>query len=246
MMTFAGLGAACLLNAQIAPPRAAALIERALAVNKAQDEKGWKYTFREDSDQWQWGRNRERVAEHRKTYEHIMLEGSDYKKLILIDGQSLDAKTQKKVDADLEKARAARRKHSDKSLFEYSGSLDLLARLFDNSVTGEETVLGRKTWRLESEPKRGYKAANRREEQLLMLRETIWFDQQDGAEIKERDVFLETAKGFPPGTIVEMEFAKIGEAWLLDNLTFHLSFGGIHSRLYDYKRFTVDSTLAPR
>lgn len=35
-----------------------------------------------------------------------MLEGENYTKLILIDGKPLDAKTQKKVAADLEKTRA--------------------------------------------------------------------------------------------------------------------------------------------
>ncbi len=99
-----------------------------------------------------------------------MLEGSEYRKLILKDGKPLDAKTQKRVDADLDKARAERRRNSFTHHEVSLGDLDLLGRIFDNKVTGEETVLGRRAWRMESEPKSGYKPANKAEEAALAAR----------------------------------------------------------------------------
>jgi hypothetical protein len=81
-----------------------------------------------------------------------MPEGENYSKLILIDVKPLDAKTQKKVDANLEKTRAERRGNRLLSMRHTVslGGLDLLMRLFDDKVTGEETISGRKTWRMES------------------------------------------------------------------------------------------------
>lgn len=44
-----------------------------------------------------------------------MLEGDTYRKLVLLDGKPLDAKTEKKVQADLAKTREERKKQQKKS-----------------------------------------------------------------------------------------------------------------------------------
>ena len=87
----------CALMAQSAPSPEE-LIRRANAVGKAQFERGWKYTFREDHTQSQIDKNGKVGPPSTDTYEHIMLEGSEYRKLTLKDGKALDAKTRKKVD----------------------------------------------------------------------------------------------------------------------------------------------------
>jgi len=190
------------------------------------------------------------------TYEHIMLEGGEYRRLILKDGKPLDAKTQKKVDDDLEKTRAERRKHSflSSSHTVSLGGLDLLALIFDNKVTGEETVLGRTTWRMESEPKPGYKPANKAEEEALASRRVNWFDQEDGFSIKSKDSFVRAVNTVQPGTQIDWEWTKVGDDWLIGNTVMQADMKivmGIHGRVeshqrfYDYKRFTVDSTMTP-
>ena len=247
------------LTAQTEPPSPKELIARAKSAQQAQDDRAWKYTYREDSDESQIDKNGQPMTPRRKTYEHIMLEGAEYKKLVLIDGKSLDAKTQKKIDTDLEKERANRRKHGVLPRFHRefdSSDLDLVDRFFEKKVTGEETVLGRRTWRMESEPRPGtYKPANTKEQQALATRQIYWFDQQDGMEVKEHIEFIRAANGFQPGTTIAVEFGKIGDDWLTDNVTFRpnlkLAFGiglreEVHSRFYDYKRFTVDSTFTPQ
>ena len=60
-----------------AVPSPEELIRRANAAEKAQDERGWKYTFREDHTQSQIDKNGEAGPPSTDTYEHIMLEGSD-------------------------------------------------------------------------------------------------------------------------------------------------------------------------
>jgi hypothetical protein len=246
------------VSAQNAPPTPDQLIERAKGAEKAQSERGWKYTYREDSDVSELDNKGQRSKTIRKTYEHIMLEGTEYKKLILIDGKTLDAKTQQNVDEDLEKERIQRKKGGPGSGFSRTFSvedLDRVARFFQRTVTGEEMMLARKTWRMESEPNPGsYKPADKQEEQALATRQTIWFDQQDGVKIKEHIEFIRAANGFQPGSTTDFENVRIGDEWLLDNATFRMDVklllaihprAEIHVHFYDYKRFTVDSAMHP-
>jgi len=102
-----------------------------------------------------------------KTYDVIMLEGQNYNKLVLIEGQPLDDANRKKVDEDLAKERELRRKYPFLNKTMSVSGLGQLERLFDNKVAGEETVGGRKAWTVESEPKRGAKAADPKEEEVL-------------------------------------------------------------------------------
>jgi hypothetical protein len=243
----------CALLAQSAPSPEE-LIRRANAAEKAQDQRGWKYTYREDHIQSQIDKNGKVGPPSTDTYEHIMLEGSEYRKLILKDGKPLNANTQKKVDEELQKARAERRRngftHHEVSL----GTLDMLGLIFDNKVTGEETVLGRKAWRMESEPKPGYKPANKAEEEALASRRVNWFDQEDGIPIKSSDFFIRAVNTFQPGTEMDWELTKVGDDWLTSDTTMRADMKivlGIHGRVeshqryYGYKRFTVDSTMTP-
>ena len=114
-----------------------------------------------------------------------MVEGSDYRKLVLIDGHPLDPKTQKRVDAALRKpapnvAEPSRwPSHRSVSL----GSLELLSRLFDNKVIDREIINGRAAWKMESDPKPGIKAARKEDEEVLASSHTSWFDEQDGSRV---------------------------------------------------------------
>ncbi len=244
----------CALLAQQVPPSPAELIARAIAAGKAQEARGHKYTYREDHIESQLDKTGKPGPPSSKTYDHIMLEGSEYTKLVLIEGKPLDAKTQKKVDADMEKARIERQKNRFLSLHRTvsMGPLDLLLRLFDNKVTGEETVRGRPTWRMESEPKPGHKAANKQEEEALATRRVYWFDREDGLIINDTSLFVRETNGFQPGSSISAEMIKIGDDWLAGNLTMLADLKFIagmrakteaHQHYYDYKLFSVDSTL---
>ena len=229
----------CALLAQSppTPPPPGALIARAIAAQTAETQRGSKYTYREDHEQQQLDKNGKPDGPPSiKTYDHIMLEGENYSKLILIDGKPLDAKTQKKVDADLEKTRTERRGNRLFSLHRTVsvGGLDLLPRLFDNKVTGEETMSGRKTWRMESEPKSGYKPANKQEEEIMSSRRVNWFDQEDGFPIKETTIYVRATNSFQPGSTIDLNYIKIGEDWLPADAIMHADLKmmpGIHGRV---------------
>ncbi len=245
------------LAAQATGPPPGELIAKAVAAQRAQTERGRKYTYREDHSESQVDKIGKAGPPSVRTYDHIMLEGAEYKKLILVDGKPLDAKTQKKVDDDLEKACAERRKRGPLTIQRNVslGPIEFLTRLFDNKVTGEETILGRRTWRMESEPKTGARPANKQEQEALASRRTNWFDQEDGMQVKERDEFIRAANGFQPGTIIDLNFFRIGDDWLPANFEMQVEMKvipGIHARVdsrqhyYDYKLFSVDSTLTSR
>ena len=152
-------------------------------------------------------------------YENIMLEGDVYRKLILIEGKPPDAKLQKKIDAEMEKERADRRAHPEyhhSSNTIHYGDTATLDRLFDNKVVGEEVVSGRKTWRIESEPKADRKPANQEENEFMAWLCTTWYDQQEGMLLKSLHILIHAMNIYRPGTEMEMEWGKHGDAWLLE------------------------------
>jgi hypothetical protein len=242
------------MHAQSGLPTPTELIRRAIAAEQAQAERGRKYTFREDHIQSQIDKNGNPGPPKTDTYEHIMLEGSNYRKLILSGGKPLDAKTQKKVDEDLEKARTERRSLLSFKRTVSLGGMELVDRLFDNKVTGEEIIAGRKTWRMESEPKPGYKSGNAAEDEALATRRVYWFDEEDGVVIQDHSVFIRAAKGFQPGSTIDTVLAPIGDDWMLSEGTMRADMkfmpgvrGRVesHQKYYDYRRFTVDSAMKP-
>ncbi|HVY92480.1 MAG TPA: hypothetical protein VHA14_07025 [Bryobacteraceae bacterium] len=237
-------------------PTPESLVDGAVAAAKAQAERNWQYTYREDHTQSQAGKDGKPGPSVTRIYDHIMLEGSDYRKLVLIDGKPLDAKTQKKVDADLEKARAERRRsllppaHFSESL----DTLELLPRLFDNKVTGREIVNGRAAWKMESTPKPDARPANTQEEEVLASRRTNWFDEQDGYAFHEIIEYMRPINHFEPGTVFDFQMTRVGDDWLWSDQTIHALLkwtiirarSESHQHYYDYKRFQTDSTFTPQ
>jgi hypothetical protein len=237
-----------------AAPSADTLLRQAIAAEKSQAEKGWKFTFREDEDKLPLDKNGKPLPASHRTFDNIMLEGDLYRKLILIDGEPPEPKLQQKIDGEVERERAARRAHpSGTGRHEVrAGDLDHIARLCESKVTGEEMVSGRMAWRVESIPRTGYKTAGKEEEKFLSARRVTWFDRDEGVAIKYLEVFLRPTAGFQPGSEVEREFGKHGDAWLLDRLILRYDVklyavargrGETRCRFYDYKKFEVDSKI---
>jgi hypothetical protein len=241
--------------AQDAVPSPESLLQRAIEAQKAQEGKGWTFTWREDEDIFPADKNGKPLGKsYRHTYENIMLEGDNYRKLVLVDGKPPDPKMQRKIDAEMEKERAGRKahpgyRHSSNTI--HYGDTATLERLFDNKVAGEEVVSGRKTWRIESEPKAGRKPASQEEEELMAWRSTTWYDQQDGMLLKSLHVLIRAMNIYRPGTEMEMEWGKHGDARLLDRQNHPYSMKAIldsaqgvpRYRYYDYKKFQVESRI---
>jgi hypothetical protein len=154
----------------------------------------------------------------------------------------------------MEKMRELRRKHAFMNKVVPYGGLGVLERLFDNKVVGEESVGGRKAWKVESEPKKGVKGADSKEEEILATRRTTWFDQEEGVELRRRSVYVRGIHSIKAGSFDDMEWSKVGDAWLLakNHLRSEVSpapgfgsFGDASYRYFDYKRFSADATFIP-
>jgi hypothetical protein len=241
--------------AQDAAPSAETLLRDAIAAEKAQADKGWKFTFREDEDKFPLDKNGKPLPESHSTYDNIMLEGDLYRKLILIAGKPPDEKLQKKINTDIEKERTARRAHPAQTGRHVVsvGDLDHITRLCDSKVTGEEAVSGRMAWRIESLPKAGYRPVDKDEEKFLTARRVTWIDEKEGFAIKYLEVFLRPTAGLQPGSEIEREFGKHGDAWLPDRMILRYDMrlyavvrgrGESRYRYYDYKKFEVESKIS--
>jgi hypothetical protein len=245
----------CAVAAQAVMPSPSALIAKALAAEKAQEARGNKYTFREDHTQRPVDKNGKLGKPSTDTSDHIMLEGSEYEKLLLLDGKPLSAKRQKQVDDEMEQERIRRKKNGPPRSEVSLGDLDVLDRLFDNRMTDEELVGDRKAWRMESEPRPGAKPADKKEEQALASRRVIWFDEEDGYPIRQTNEFIRTAGNFEPGSTTEIDLIRIGDDWVGDDFYIRADMKilpGVHARIdshqhfYNYKRFTVETSFTPQ
>jgi hypothetical protein len=237
--------------AQDAAPTTEDLIHRAIAAQEAQFAKNWKFTFRQDAEHLPLDKNGNPGALSRKTFDVIRLEGDRYRKLILIDGQPPNAKLRKKIDADLEKARAERRKRSRLTAGAFKpDDVAQFERLYDNKVTGEEVISGRKTWRVESVGNSSDKPSNQEDQRFLSERRVTWFDQQDGFAIKYLEQFVRQDGALLPGSEIEREYGKHGEAWLPESYTmrYRTKEGRGEKRFhsYDFKKFDVESKIVDR
>jgi len=244
------------LRAQDGPPSAETLIRQAVALDRAQDARGWKFTYREDEEQQPFDKNGKPLTPTHKTYDIIMLEGDNYRKLIAVEGHPPDAKLQKKIDGDLEKERLIRRaRHGGTFSTTRSANLpgiENLEGLFDSTVTGEEVIAGRSAWRVESLPKANYKTANKEEQELMASRHTSWFDRQEGVWLKQESVLLRAVNGIQPGTQFDMTRGKHGDAWLVDETVFRADTkfapmvrvrGQARRTFYDYRKFDVETRI---
>lgn len=224
------------------PPSLSEIYEKALQSRKAQEARNAKFTWKEE----------EVRPKETKTYDVIMLEGENYRKLIQINGQPLDPKMRKKVDEELEKTRAERRKghlfHKEVAF----GGIPELRSLCDSKLAGEDVIAGRKAWRVEAEPKPDLQGNTKREEQILAAHHIIWFDQQDGHEVQRADTFFKAANGTQPGTQIERRWMRNGGDWVDDSLVFRYDVkvnpfvrakGEVTYRYTEYKRYQVESTL---
>ena len=95
-------------------------------------------------------------------------------------------------------------------------------------------------------------SADKDEEKFLSSRRLTWIDEKEGVAVKYLEVFQRPTAGLLPGSEIERDFGKHGDAWLLDLLILRYDarlMGVVHGhgesrcRLYDYKKFEVESKI---
>jgi hypothetical protein len=145
-----------------------------------------QYTYVEDWHNLNFDRNGKKTADESAKYENVFVEGLPYQRKVEEDGKPLTGKAAAREEQRYEKA-VDERKHmtpDQKRGFFHRTShtglpIDYLTTLFDNRVTREVMLNGRKTYVVESVPKPDAKSTDAQERTALCWKETTWIDEAD-------------------------------------------------------------------
>lgn len=129
------------------------------------------------------------------TWEVMVLDGSEYKKLLAHNGKPLTPK-QKAAEEKKFQAEKWRREHQSaaerqKRIAKYQKAraqdhamLREMIRAFEFHLVGEEKVDGRQTYVLDAEPKPGYQPTSRETRVLTGMKGKLWIDKQTNQWVK--------------------------------------------------------------
>ena len=165
------------------------------------------------------------------TYEVLVLEGSEYRRLLKRDDRALNAEEQKAEDAKFKAERRRRTQESaadkqrrigkyEKERQQDHAMMREMTDAFVFKLVGEAAVNGRKCWMLDATPKPGYVAKTRDTKVLTGMRGKMWVDQETyqwakvEAEVIHPVSFYAVAT-VGPGTKFSLEQESVGDGvWL--------------------------------
>lgn len=193
-------------------------------------EKNWKaapdYSFTERDVQTKRG-----GAKVVKTYQVLMIEGSEYHKLIALNDQPL-SKTQEQQEQQKLQAEVDRRKHESsreraRRVARYQrerrqdhAMIAEMTKAFNFQLIGSETVDGHECWVFDAVPKPGYQPPSRDAKVLTGMRGKLWVDKQHYEWAKvQGEVVSPVSYGIfakvSPGTRFELEQAPVSaDLWM--------------------------------
>jgi hypothetical protein len=167
-----------------------------------------------------------------KTYQVLMIDGSQYNRLIAIDDRPLPAGDQAEEERKLRAEIAKRQHESDreraKRVAKYEkerrrdhAMLMNMVEAFDFQLAGEENVNGHDCWVLDASPKRGYQPKDRETKVLLGMRGRLWVDKSQNqwvqvkAEVFKPVSFFGFVAKVGPGTRFLLEQEPVADnLWL--------------------------------
>ena len=228
--------------AQAAPVDVRAIIQRSVAANEMDWKAAPNYSFVERDVEVKGGR------QTTKTYQVLMIEGSQYNKVIAINDKPLSAAQQAQEAKKLQQEIAHRHGESSgaraKRVAKYNRErqqdralLQEMANAFDFKLVGDQKVNGREVWVLDATPRKGYQPKSRDAKVLTGMRGKLWVDKKDYQWVKvEAEVFRPVSFGLfvakvRVGTRLALEQAPVSASiWLprhfrVDLTTSILGFG---------------------
>jgi hypothetical protein len=214
--------ASCLAAAQLAPDE---IIRRSIAANEKDWNEGPSFSHLDRTIE----RKAEGTTDH--TYQVTMMEGSPYRRLVAIDGQSLNAVRQHQEDQkerhELARRRSETRDERDFRIRKYEKDreqdhllMTQMAVAFNFRLAGDDTIYGHPVYVLDAEPKPDYKPVNREAKVLTGMRGRLWVEKQRFHWVKVQAEVIHPVSfgGFlakvGPGTKFELDKEPIsGEIW---------------------------------
>lgn len=174
---------------------ALAIIQKAFEADQANDEIARSYTFHERVEETMFDKEGEIKKQESKTWDVTLLDGSEYRRLIAMDGEPLPpekaAKEEKKLQKSLEKMRSEDAKEREKRLRNIEEEREQerrfireITRAFDFRLAGEEIINGTPCHVIEADPKPGYEPSFGKAKVLEKVRGTLWIGKRDYAWVR--------------------------------------------------------------
>jgi len=230
-----------------------------------------QYTYRMTSEVKQQ-KGSESKQRDLRTYDVFWLDGTEYKRLLEKDGKPLGEKQaheeQAKLDREIEKQKreseSDRRKRQEKERRELEDERQVrreVTQAYNFSLLGEEVVNGRSCWKIQADPKPGYRPVHKDAKFLPKMHGTVWID-KDNYEWARVDAesldtisaglgLLRVGKGFR--FLLEQQYVN-NEIWAPVNIQIKATakalflVGGnfdVTISFKDYKKYSVNSTVTP-
>ncbi len=196
----------------------------------------------------------------------MMLGGRPYERVLERDGKPLSEKDERKEQEKLDKEAEKRAKETDRDRAKYEKERQEDRRFarevpdaFDFTLLGEELRDGLPVWKIQAEPKPGFKPKDGRADILKKVRGTIWIDQAGYQWVAaDIDVIDTISWGWfilriPPGAKIVFRQTRVNdEVWMPKDVhiradarlgllkTFRMDVNLAYS---DYKKFTTESKI---
>ncbi|MCU0248357.1 MAG: hypothetical protein MUC42_17440 [Bryobacter sp.] len=202
----------------------------------------------------------EYIQTSRKTYEVVALVGEPFEKLIAIDNQPLPPEMAAEEEKRARDAEAFRKATPLAERMKRRPAFDS-NRLWINyeqvlhhhkaRLRGEETVNGRRCWVIDFEPKEPKRSPAVKGEILLVMRGTVWVDQENFLRRRMHVEQVRDAFGVPKGSTTETDWTVVEGVSLPARILSRRSsrFEGkkatfeIEQVYSNYRRFGSESTI---
>ncbi len=251
-------------------PTAQEILERSLASSEANWKLSENYTWRETRIFRKKDKNGNVKEQESKTYDVTMIEGKEYERLVLENGEALSPDKERKEQEKLDKAvaelqresaseRAKRMKKQREEREENEAMFRAVPRAFQFQVVGEESVDGRSAWVVRATPREGFKPFNRTSSWLPKMKGKLWIDKDALIWLKAEVETLDTISfglvlaRVGKGSTMHFEQQLVnGEVWMPRRTEvnfdarlaiFKKLYGEAEVRFSDYKKFSSDSKV---
>jgi hypothetical protein len=168
-------------HAQLTP---AEIVKRSIDRDQRNYERFKDYTFLQRTQQDTLDKRGKVTGSETELHDVLILAGRPYERLLERDGKPLSSKDAAKEQSKLDKEAAKRAKETgrDRAKFEKERlEQRRFAREIPDAFTfrllAEETIDGLPVWKIEAQPKPGYKPRDRRAGMLSKVRGTLWIEQ---------------------------------------------------------------------
>jgi hypothetical protein len=216
-------------HAQLSPYE---IVKRSVERDARNFERFKDYAFHELTVEKQLDKKGKITGTDTELSEVLMLGGRPYSRLLERDGKPLSEKDGAKEQDKLDKEAAKRAKETDrdrakfeKDRLEERRFAREIPDAFDFQLLGEETMDGLPVWRIQAEPKPGFKPRQGRADLLKKVRGTLWIDQAGYQWVRaEIDVIDTISWGLfvlriPAGAKISFSQMRVNdEVWLPKNV----------------------------